>query len=302
MRRDLPLGDIDAHPASIQVRDETYGEIELWEEAVIRLQKRGKRRRFWNYIKKGFKTLSGKKTTGTEGESDVAQGVNPGPGDLSGMTPEQATEFEKDKPENPDPSQLRRLWEQVKGQDSIKSGKNAVTFSFDVAKADAKSLTELYGCTGIVVFNGQDGIIGHFCEEVEKIEGIKEGGKVLTDELLAEEYIIGPMTTALASLDVNDHTHAWIAYNRVYREDSVGLTELTTLLTTSGIPAPRIHLEQYQNTQGSYYTTRASRGPAGKLLIKWDPNGNDRARFRLWIEKETPVWDKNYNACGNEVP
>ena len=217
-----------------------------------------------------------------------------------------------------DPSPLRALFDKVK--DKTKAGSLPDPVTLSVAKEGLYATTEFYGCTVIVVFNGHDFLLGHFCEEVpdvlDKSEGkgkgkegeasedalqkiLKKGGKVLSDMGLINSEITVPLTNKMEQLDINDNTQVWLIHSAMYSRTSEGIQKLVEDLVAMDVKKERIGLIEYFGS-GSVGTTR--RGPSGKCVIEWVPKADKQsATFRLFADREERIWERDFDCNGEPV-
>lgn len=218
-----------------------------------------------------------------------------------------------------DPSTLRALFDTVKLKTAAGSTVGPVTLSINEEALYAT--TEFYGCTVIIVFNGKDFILGHYCEEVpeildlsEKAKGkgkegesstdalkkiLQKGAKVLSDMNAINDKITVPLANKMETLDTPAHTRIWIIHSRLYSRYSDGIRFLVEELKPMNIGNNQIGLIQYHAT-GSVGGTR--KGPRGKCVIQWVPRGNGRsATFRLFVEHDEPIYERDFDCNGNPV-
>jgi hypothetical protein len=181
-------------------------------------------------------------------------------------------------------SALEKLYGTIKGVNLVKTG-GTVHISFDPKTAALYGASEIYGCTVVIVLDGQGAVIGHYPQEY---------GNVITmnDAAATQKKIITPLETALDLIDFTTQTQAYIVHSST--DKSTGYNAIVQALTENDMPKTNIHSMPY--TAGL-----STVGHRGKVVVQWELKEDGGARLKLYVQNEEPVYvrdfDKDKNPC-----
>ena len=186
---------------------------------------------------------------------------------------------------------LQDLYANVPASNKVNTG-TAVSWSNNVNTAAVYAPTEFYGCTLVVVVNGNVVMIGHFAQE-------KPGNVVCKEDSASVKSMISKLETAEAEVDLDDvaGTQAWIIYSDDTGKTSAGYEAIFSNLNDEdklNIPESNISPIPYRRGGGG--------GNFDKLVVQWAPNSdNSGATLNVYIRSNNPSFTGTYDCNGNAV-
>ena len=156
---------------------------------------------------------------------------------------------------------------------------------------------QYYGCTVLIVANGNNVAIGHF--------GQYTGGATecatLENPAAVKKYIIRLMNDVMVMGSFDENTRAWILYasNTVGGESSPGYQAIRQNLVENDIIGSMIKGIPY-GAHGSGTGEFPQSSPLGKAVIEWTPRAGG-ATMNVYISQEQPSWSQNFDCNGIPV-
>ncbi|KAJ5981140.1 hypothetical protein N7481_008438 [Penicillium waksmanii] len=184
---------------------------------------------------------------------------------------------------------LEELYGTIKGNNLVKTG-GTVHVSFDSKTAALYGTSEIYGCTVVVVLDGQGAVIGHYPQEY--------GSEMTMDNAEAtQKKIITPLEAALDLIDFTTQTQAYIVHSSdkpFKTKQSIGYKAIVQALTDNDMSETNIHSMPYA---AGYSIV----GHRGKVVVQWELKEDGGARLKLYVQDELPVYlrdfDEDRNPC-----
>ena len=187
---------------------------------------------------------------------------------------------------------LQDLYATVKDSDKVKTG-TAVSWQLYPEHGKTAAVyapSEFYGCTLVVVANGNGIMIGHFAQE-------KPGNVVCMQDDASVKSMISKLEDAEGLVDIDnvDGNRAWIIYSDDTDQTSPGYKAIFSNLNDKN----RLNIPSGQITPLSYRRGGGG-GDSDKLVVQWQPNDKG-ATLNVYIRSDNAAFTGTYDLCGNIV-
>ena len=185
---------------------------------------------------------------------------------------------------------LQDLYATVPDKDKVNTG-NAIPFELLPNKGKDAAVyapTEFYGCTLVVVVNGNGIIIGHFAQE-------KPGNIKCMEDNTSIQSMINKLEDAESEIDVDDvyGTRAWIIYSDDVSQTSAGYQAIYKNLNGEdrlNIPKDSIKDITYRRGGGG--------GNSDKLVVQWQPANDGGGTLHVYIRSDAAAFVGTYDKTG----